>query len=192
MRDPMTRLKEETQEAHHAIENLMFGDKIRAENLELAEYRKLILTHFFVVEAVERALQQEGWMQFLAPIMYEKRRKSPALQADLQVLGISEPPNPFKIDFFKTAAQVLGALYVVEGSTLGGEIIHRKLLKSASLSTLQTFNYFGVYGNAIRGNWINFKNFLGENIHNPQELQLAVEAANKTFVLYNQAFSKLR
>lgn len=190
--DPMTCLKEETQQAHHALEKLMYGEKLRAEKLELTEYRKLILTHFFVVEAIESALQEEGWMQFLGPLMYEKRRKLPALQADLQVLGISEPHNPLKIDFFKTAAQVLGALYVVEGSTLGGEIIHRKLLKSASLSTLPAFSYFGVYGNAIRQNWINFKSFLGENIHNPQELQLAVDAANKTFVLYSQTFRELQ
>lgn len=187
----MIRLKEETLQAHLALEKLMFGEKLRAEKLELQEYRKLILVHFFVVEAIERALQEEGWMQFLGGLMYEKRRKLPALQADLQVLGISEPSNPVEIDFFKTAPQVLGALYVVEGSTLGGEIIHRKLRKSASLSTLQAFNYFGVYGNAIRENWINFKNYLGENIHNPQELQLAVEAANKTFVLYSQVFRML-
>jgi len=53
------------------------------------------------------------------------RRKLPLLERDLRALGIApcavRPPAPRLPD----AAAALGALYVLEGATLGGRVIHR-------------------------------------------------------------------
>ena len=62
---------------------------------------------------------------------WEPRRRLAALEADLAHLGMPEPdiaalPRPSAVTFADAAA-AMGALYVLEGSTLGGQVIGRHI-----------------------------------------------------------------
>ena len=97
----LKRLKEETRTAHLALEEAMYGDKLRDGSIELSDYERLVLVHFLVVGAIEGAMKEGKWDQKFSGLMYEKRKKLPALQKDMEVLGISSPIKAPKIDFFK-------------------------------------------------------------------------------------------
>ncbi len=57
---------------------------------------------------------------------WPERRRSPALRADLAVLNLPEPA-PVAVPALNSQAAILGALYVLEGSRLGGAMLLRQV-----------------------------------------------------------------
>lgn len=80
------------------------------------------------------------------------RRKLPLLDADLRALGI-EPCGPAPEASIRGAAQALGALYVLEGATLGGRIIHRHVADVLGVTAERGAAYYGGYGNDTGARW---------------------------------------
>ena len=76
---------------------------------------------------LERALERAGVAELLAD--WPARRRAPALAADLAQLGAETPPwvEPPECP---TPCHMLGILYVIEGSKLGGRVLHRRVLAS--------------------------------------------------------------
>lgn len=80
----------------------------------------------------------------------EQASRLPALRADLEALGISEPatevtPGP------ATRAEALGWLYVVEGSALGGHVLTRQLAGQGT--DLTGLGFLGFYGEDVGVRW---------------------------------------
>lgn len=81
------------------------------------------------------------------------RRKLPLLERDLGALGIAPsralPPAPVVPD----AAAALGALYVLEGATLGGRVIHRHVAGPLGLTPERGGAYYHGYGADTGPRW---------------------------------------
>jgi heme oxygenase (biliverdin-IX-beta and delta-forming) len=81
------------------------------------------------------------------------RRKLPLLERDLRALGIApcehRPPAPE----IAGAAAALGALYVLEGATLGGRVIHRRVAGPLGLTPARGGAYYHGYGAATGTRW---------------------------------------
>lgn len=80
------------------------------------------------------------------------RRKLPLLEADLRALGI-EPCGPAPEARIPGAAQALGALYVLEGATLGGRIIYRRVADALGVTPERGAAYFQGYGEDTGARW---------------------------------------
>lgn len=76
---------------------------------------------------LERSLERAGVAELLAD--WPARRRAPALAADLAQLGVEAPPWVDLPDL-PTPCHMLGVLYVVEGSKLGGRVLHRRVVTS--------------------------------------------------------------
>ena len=117
------RLRHDTADAHAALES------------------ELDLLHDLARPRLVRVLQRfagfhAGWEPAVArlldePDLWEPRRRLPALEADLARLGVAPEaevwPAPAWLD---GPAAAWGSLYVMEGSTLGGQVIGRALRKA--------------------------------------------------------------
>ena len=126
------RLRRDTADAHQALES----------GLDLLNG----LTRPRLVRVLRRfASFHAGWEPAVAalleePALFEPRRRLPALRADLARLG-AEPEQ----DVWPTPAWLhgrgaaWGSLYVVEGSTLGGQVIARAL-RDAGLDGVTYFD----------------------------------------------------
>jgi heme oxygenase len=58
---------------------------------------------------------------------------------------------------FDNEASALGAMYVLEGASLGGHVIVKKLASNPFLTPLHlNFNYYRVYGDDLIPNWKSF------------------------------------
>ena len=104
----------------------------------------------------------------------ESRRKTPML--DLQTP--SPCPNLPKLESF---AQVLGAVYVLEGATLGEQVIGRQLQKQLGLSAYSGAAFFNSYADRVGPMWLAFRQFLVAQVRTPAFDSGDVAGALETF-----------
>lgn len=146
----LAALRQATQAQHHELE----AKAGILQRLATPTGRRDLLQAFLALyQPAEAALRPR-----LAPIPdldFEARRKTPALRCDLQALGaptglsaVHPPPR------FASAAEALGFAYVLEGSTLGGRVIRKRLL--AEGLSLDGAGFFDVYGAQTGPRWKDF------------------------------------
>ena len=80
---------------------------------------------------------------------------------------------------FSNEAEALGALYVLEGATLGGQVIIKQLKKNDSFAAFP-LAYYNVYTKQTGLRW---KQFL-EVINRYEDHESAVQGAQKVYELY--------
>ena len=86
-----------------------------------------LLRQASAVIPLERALERAEIADQLAD--WQARRRTPALAIDLSRLDLAVPAVPDLPDL-RPPWESLGAAYVLEGSRLGGRILHRRVLAS--------------------------------------------------------------
>ncbi|HEX8393377.1 MAG TPA: biliverdin-producing heme oxygenase [Longimicrobium sp.] len=83
-------------------------------------------------------------------------RKLPLLERDLRALGIEAVTHGPAAGEFPDAATALGALYVLEGATLGGRIIHRHVAGPLGITPERGGAYYHGYGELTGPRWKEF------------------------------------
>jgi heme oxygenase (biliverdin-IX-beta and delta-forming) len=104
------------------------------------------------------------------------RGKLPLLAADLRALGVGEPerlarPVPLVLE---SPAAGWGSLYVLEGSTLGGQLIARHVRAALGFEG----RYHGAYGAETGRMWRAFR----AGLAGVEDGDAAVDGARRTFV----------
>jgi heme oxygenase len=174
----LERLKTETRPAHDRIEQVV---DIESRLTSLVAYRSL-LARFYGFHAV---WEPRAAALIADPDFFEPRRKTALLAQDLKYLGLSERdledlPRCAPLMPMADAASAYGALYVVEGSTLGGTIIGRQVERHLGLTPGAGCSYFRSYGPALGPMWKAFGGRLLA-LSRPGFDEGVVESANRTF-----------
>jgi heme oxygenase (biliverdin-IX-beta and delta-forming) len=92
------------------------------------------------------------------------------------------------VPVIRSAAAALGVQYVIEGSTLGGQIITKMLAKQLNTGTDTGFNYYNPYGNETGEKWSRFRDQLNQPRSQAENDEI-VSAANETFLFLNRWIS---
>ncbi|MFD0934978.1 biliverdin-producing heme oxygenase, partial [Methylobacterium trifolii] len=116
---------------------------------------------------------------FLAP-----RLRLDALAADLRHLGLPEDslaalPRPDPV-FLAGPAAAMGALYVLEGSTLGGQVIGRHIAAQHGI-TGDGLAYYRAHGPRTGAMWAAFRARLDASSDEPAGEEAVTESAIATF-----------
>lgn len=176
--DLASYLRDQTTDAHRTLEDGL-------DLLSHAHDRQRIvalLERFHGFHAVwEAAIRQRTkFAAFHAP-----RGRLPHLRRDLSALGRTsaevralEVCGPAE-DLVRDEATALGSLYVMEGSTLGGQLIGRAFADAAWLPR-GGLTYFDPYGRRTGEMWRGFKGWLDDQ---PADQARAAEGARATFAL---------
>jgi heme oxygenase len=122
----LERLKSETQDHHQRMESAI--DPLRA-GFSLEDYTRLLRRFLGFYRPLE-VLLRAG-----APDLLEGRRKVPALIADLEYLGIDATAvaDCEQLPLLDTRWRIVGAMYVTEGASLGGQILCRHFAEQFGL-----------------------------------------------------------
>jgi len=112
---------------------------------------------------------------------YENRRKTEALKIDLKILNQEDLKLAASelLPVIENHLQSLGALYVIEGSTLGGKIIS-KMIKQQLKTEVMAFTFFTGYGDQSANMSNSIKHILNR-ITQTGLIGIIVESANVTF-----------
>lgn len=84
------------------------------------------------------------------------RRKLPLLERDLRALNLRPLPLRAPRPAPAGAAEALGALYVLEGATLGGRVIHRRIAGPLGITPARGGAYYHGYGEETGPAWKTF------------------------------------
>ena len=162
--DLLTRLRSETSARHQQTEALLYADKLMNGTLTRIEYEHLLAIHHLFHQSLEAAVAAQvvaTQTHFFAGYDRELRRKTPWLMADLQGLGLPLPDVYPGLFANWNGYQLLGALYVAEGSTLGGRVIANALRRTSGLGDVAAKSrFFGGYGEQIGPLWKAFGTYL--------------------------------
>lgn len=171
-------LKEQTKVLHDQVEEKLMSQKIMDRSFSLQEYHNLLKYNFLFISEFEDILFSKLSSETNEKLQPEQRKKIAVITKDLG--HFEEVLSPQKSSAtIKNEAEALGILYVMEGSTLGGNIIARNLAKNPNFQDV-SFNYFGFYGEKTGPFWKNFKEVLDEKAHH-YESQDFLDGAKRAY-----------
>lgn len=178
-------LKQETADLHARIENRLDVD---AHLGSASDYRVLLERFLGVLEPMERALSRFDWP---AELDIDARRKVPLLVRDLTDLGhtsasLAQITRAPAVQLMPTRAAALGFVYVLEGSTLGGRIILRKVQAALGFDADRGAAYFAGYGSRTGAMWMSLLRSLAVEIASPADLRQAIAAARCCFAILDR------
>lgn len=169
-------VKNETAISHQEVEALMLP---RLQQISSQQDYVRILQMFYgfylpMEEAIHSRLTADE-----VPDIAERRTASLILQ-DLKTLGHENVPDRIAtVPEIVTVPQAFGALYVLEGSTLGGKIIAKMLAKNNQVSLPQeALHFFLGYGEKTGPMWTSFVQVLNQQT----DAASITAAANQTFL----------
>ena len=123
----LSRLRFETRPFHDAVEANAFNQALTAGTITATQTAEFLTRMYGFVQPYEAALRQYA-AAFGPAWQLEQRYRAPLILEDLALLGYpAEPPVCSAMPPLETCAQLLGSMYVLEGSTLGGQVIARQL-----------------------------------------------------------------
>jgi len=119
-------LRAATEAAHLRLHAIPAFEALAEGRITRDEYAALLRRKLGFHAALEARLAEAPPLAGFG-VDLAARRRSHLLRADLAWLGASDDAAPAPLPRYDTAAAALGALYVAEGSTLGGRQLARAL-----------------------------------------------------------------
>ncbi|MGB0177779.1 MAG: biliverdin-producing heme oxygenase [Owenweeksia sp.] len=164
----LAQLKEHTQGLHDSVEEAMNSEALMHPDFSKEEYRLLLKRLWWAHSTLEPALEDcNDIMQYPGLKAKQRLNKRSLLQKDLEELGVSPEELPATEAASLSAEECWGALYVLEGSTLGGAMIYKKL--SEQEGTDFPLRFYGAYGRDTGAMWSSFRKIFTEKTSPPEE-----------------------
>lgn len=137
-------------------------------------YRRFLAAQAGGFLTVEAALDEADAAAIIPD--WPARRRAGLLLADLADLSVT-PPEPFAPPpHFSGKASMLGAIYVLEGSRLGGALLKR--------SVPEAFPRRFLDARQAAGSWRRLLKLLDENLLRPDDLDAAILSAKEVFARF--------
>ncbi|MBK8813055.1 MAG: biliverdin-producing heme oxygenase [Acidobacteria bacterium] len=186
----MAQLKSRTAHQHQATEatvNLMRPD------FTLDDYRELLKRFFAFYEPFE-AKVQESLAENPIELDHSERLNTPRLLKDLKNLGYSDDEiNAFEraetFPDLDSKENIFGSLYVIEGSTLGGQVIGRHLKQHFDLDASNGAAFFLGYGPDTGKMWRGYAEAVTK-FAETADTEKIIAGANQTFEAIGKALSR--
>lgn len=158
-------LKQNTADYHDAAEKLFNSEKIFNKTFTLEDYKKIIHTNYLMLLHSEDKIFSSLSDKYAEKLQLDSRKKLFLIEKDLKSLSLDNQKASYHLEF-DNEHEALGAMYVIEGSTLGGNVIAKQLSKTEGFDEI-TFNFFGCYHENTGPMWKNFKEVLDTEV--PEE-----------------------
>ncbi len=189
----MQRLKAETSDLHSHAESRTLQRAIASGQVDRETFSAYLGQLYQIHQPLESALEtSRGKHAAIAALASADRMRIPDLDRDLAFYG-ANPDQFLAGDAAKKFAQrinetrdadpvaLLGALYVLEGSTNGGRFLARALRKSWNLEG-DGLAYFDPYGDEQPQKWATFRRDMDEASLNADQQESIIEMAKATFL----------
>jgi heme oxygenase len=170
-------LRSGTRQQHREIEAIIDPMK---NFCSLEAYKAHVLKSWTFYCPLEAELGHLDWTA--VGIDFASRRKAPLLEEDLRILGVPRPePEESKQPLDRTSLDfAVGCLYVLEGATLGGQLISRHLA-TLGIGPATGGLFFNGYGAKTGEMWKSFQASATHYCVTDDQIDEAVTGAKSTF-----------
>lgn len=174
----LTAVRESTGALHRRLEQRL---PFFSNGFDHDAYQRLLMAYYGFHAPLEQALASH-----LAALDQPRRMKTPALQQDLLALGLSRAqvdalPRCQDLPAIHDDASALGVMYVIEGSTLGGQVLKRAMAERLEIDEGNGGAFLDVYGQATGPLWRAFLHYLDAAVPASAAQHAVVKAAVDTF-----------
>ncbi len=183
----LTQLRGATQVSHQQIEHNARLRRMFEPGYSLAEYRTLLARLLGFYAPLEADLASQGGA-VLAPFELDSRWKSPWLRQDIEHLGLDSSAiaalpciPPLARPPIATPPAAVGCLYVLEGATLGGQLIARHLSRTLDLNAAGGGRFYSGYGAEAGRMWRDFRATLATLTLSGADIAVATHTAVEMF-----------
>jgi heme oxygenase len=182
----LTLLKDQTQHLHDRIERTV---DLPSRLGSMDAYAELLARFYGFYAPLEARLAAVATADEFEAVGLDlaERQKAPLLRADLAALGWSPDgvdalPRCASLPTVGGIPEALGCLYVLEGATLGGQIIRRQAESRLGLGPSSGCSFFCAYGEQVGPKWREFRTALADYAQDaPESEGRVLEAAAETF-----------
>lgn len=177
------RLQRATHAAHARLNRHPLLADITRPSYRIADYHRVLLAYHAAYHAIE------SWIRLCLPALtpsfdYTGRWKLDWLAQDLAHFALPPPGGPGMPPAPPgEASDILGVLYVVEGSTLGGRVISSCLTRNLGLSADAGMRFFSAYEERTEAFWNTLTAYLNRHLDDDRAIAGASRAALATFEL---------
>lgn len=165
-------LREATSEDHRQVDDIFS----RFELGSSPGYRAFLRALAAAQLPVEAALDEAGAGRIVAD--WPQRRRAELIREDLADLG-EECPEGRALASFTDDAELLGAIYVLEGSRLGGALLKRSVPAGLPLRFLNA--------PASSGSWRRLSDLLDQRLPDRQSVERAIISSRQVFAAFAAA-----
>lgn len=182
----LAALRAATRELHVGMEKRM---PFFTPSLNPALYLRLLQAYYGFYQPLEALLTASALMP--DELLPQERVKLPALVQDLYALGMSDVdiaqlPRCRSLPVVDSPGACLGVMYVLEGATLGGQLLRREVLARMGLDERSGAAFLDVYGDATGRRWKAFLNHLDGVPQEAELIEAAAHAAHATFASFER------
>jgi heme oxygenase (biliverdin-IX-beta and delta-forming) len=183
------RLRAQTASVHEKLEA-----RLNAVGLtgKLEDYGWMLSCFLSLYRPLEAALRRFDGID--TKLDLAMRRKSHWLEADLRFLG--HEPNAIadwpQLPRLKTISECLGTLYVIEGASLGGQVISRWLTKELGIGSDNGGRFFAAYGERTSEMWRSFIDVLEVSARVTANAVAIEQSAQNTFTIFHDCLGATR
>jgi heme oxygenase len=185
-------LREETRSCHARLERSPLMRGLLGAELSHRFYTAVLGVNYgFYAPLEARLLAAADWRAVgfdLTP-----RLKTPLLAADLSRFGLADEllramPHCVGLPRLPNLPAALGCLYVLEGATLGGQLIARQLAAGLAIGPSSGAAFYNSYCAALGPMWQSFNQFAEEHGRGHEDAVIA--AASATFAALEAWYSE--
>lgn len=190
---PVDAIKRATRDEHQRVEEVITAQFFDRSEFDRDDFRMLLATYYGLYAPFDAVLGPRAARRFRD---FEYRPRAPLIEDDLRAIGMTDRqfdrlPTLDRESMVvpATLPALLGALYVVEGASLGNRVIRRRLEPQLDGVFSRADAFFHDDGSATGERWQRFRGLFNRRIESNQTLELAICSARETFAMYEEWFS---
>lgn len=176
-------LRKQTAVSHQKLEENHLSKMILAEKVSLTDYQNYLSAMYGVTVGCEDFVFTQ--IKDVFPDL-DARRRSYLIIQDLQATGFSQSQIdalPVYRFSFSSLAENAGAMYVLEGSTLGGRMLYKHIHKTLGLTPENGCSYFWGYGDQTGTMWKSFISTFARFAQETGQSAEIIQGAENTFTI---------
>lgn len=186
----MQRLADATRAEHQHIERNSLLAQLLQSDVSVSHYRRVLAGFHGFYRPLETQLLANPDVANHRDLA-SRLGKHRLLAADLRTLEVSARqcqalPHCEDLPVCKHWHEILGVMYVLEGATLGGQLIRKQLLAHLDARWHGALRFYSCYGDQVGERWRTFQQLLAGNLPDDpadEHLSMAISAARQTFGL---------
>lgn len=191
----LQHLKSQTQVWHDKTEVVAYSAAIKFRTLTFSQYKDLLQKNHYIHQRLETALfNYDGSEANVADIFAFAHTRLPDLQRDMVLNSVSATSFPIQYHpEYTQSAQLIGQLYVIEGSSMGGRMIAGLLSQIPTFVDAAPFHFFSQPGQiSPRKRWQQLNQLAETHVQSEQALQQATDTTISVFRFFHDVYAHSR